>query len=272
MTVRNNLRPRTNSRLVQTPAPTFTPASKTPGAVDARALRSHLDPMPDIWGSTNELADVAASLREEVQLHLARKLGDAHIAFSDQDGWTGRSKEPGPPVDVLVVPPEGERRFAYVCTFGSSLRKLTDANPNGRMEFALAVPQKGDPKTDLASLNLAANTVRQFAKLVHIQDIRVKAGETVQFSKHPKPVFENAKQIAFAFMAPRLPDDGFSRLKLDEKDAITFWSPVPIYREELEAGAAHGPARRHSTPRHAGWPARCWRRGSCLPPVHGRRA
>jgi hypothetical protein len=199
--------------------------------------------MPDIWGQQSTLAETADKLREEVRLHLARKLGESHIAFSDQEGWAGRSKEPGPPVDVLVVPPEGERRFAYVCTFGSSLRKLTDSNPNGRMEFTLAVPQKGDPKADLAMLNLAANTVRQFAKLVHIQDIRVKAGETVQFARNPRPVFEGSKQIAFAFMAPRLPDEGFFRIRLAERDGITFWSPVPIYADELEAGVSHGVQR-----------------------------
>jgi hypothetical protein len=208
--------------------------------------------MQDIWGRQSELVDTTEGLRNEVQLHLARKLGESHIAFSDQDGWNGRSKEPGPPVDVLVVPPEGERRFAYVCTFGSSLRKRTDANPNGRMEFAIAVPQKGDPQADLQMLNLGANTVRQFAKLVHIQNIRVRPGETVQFSRNPKPVLEGSGQIAFAFMAPRLPDDGFSRLKLDDKDSIEFWSPVPIYRDELDAGAAHGPGRLADGLRKAG--------------------
>ncbi len=208
--------------------------------------------MQDIWSRQGDLAQTAGRLREEVQLHLARKLDDSHIAFSDQDGWAGRSKEPGPPVDVLVVPPEGERRFAYVCTFGSSLRKTSDANPNGRMEFALAVPQSGEAKSDLSKLNLAANTVRQFAKLVHIQDIRITAGETVQFARNPAPIFDGSKQIAFAFMPPRLPDEGFARLKLDDRDAITFWSPVPVYLDELEAGAAYGPHRLAQGLRKAG--------------------
>lgn len=199
--------------------------------------------MQDIWGRQGNLAQTADRLRDEVQLHLARKLGEAHVAFSDTEGWAGRSKEPGPPVDVLVVAPEGERRFAYVCTFGSSLRRKTDSNPNGRMEFTLAVPQTGEARSDLARLNLAANTVRQFAKLAHIQPIRVAAGETVQFARNPRPVFEGSKHIAFAFTAPRLPDEGFSRLKLGDGDVIAFWSPVPIYLEELEAGIAHGAPR-----------------------------
>lgn len=199
--------------------------------------------MQDIWGRQGNLAQTADRLREEVQLHLARKLGESHIAFSDAKGWAGRSKEPGPPVDVLVVPPEGERRFAYVCTFGSSLRRKSESNPNGRMEFALAVPQTGEARPDLARLNLAANTVRQFAKLVHLQPIRVAAGETVQFSRNPRPVIEGSKLIAFAFTEPRLPDEGFSRLRLGDGDVITFWSPVPIYLEEVEAGVAYGALR-----------------------------
>lgn len=196
--------------------------------------------MQNIWGRSSESALTGEDLREEVQLHLARHLGDSHIAFSDQDGWAGRSREPGPPVDVLVVPPEGERRFAYVCTFGSSLKKRVGDTDGGRMEFVLAVPQKGDAQADLAMLNLAANTVRQFAKLVHIQSIRVFAGETVQFSRNPRPILEGSNQIAFAFMRPRLPNEGFASMKLANGEQVHFWAPVPIDRFELEASGRHG--------------------------------
>ncbi len=199
--------------------------------------------MPDIWGQTSEKGHIGQELREEVQLHLARHLGDPHTAFSDNDGWAGRSREPGPSVDVMVVPPEGERRFAYVCTFGSCLKKGSALSPAGRMEFVLAVPQCGDAHADLGMLNLGANTVRQFAKLVHIQNIRVAAGQTVQFSRNPRPILERSKQVAFAFMPPRLPADGFTRLKVGQADAITFWAPIPITREELQAGAHHGAQR-----------------------------
>ena len=72
--------------------------------------------MQDIWGRRTETGHTGEEFREEVQLHLTRNLGEPHVAFSDQDGWAGKSKEPGPPVDVMVIPPEGERRFAYVCT------------------------------------------------------------------------------------------------------------------------------------------------------------
>jgi len=202
--------------------------------------------MQSIWGRRTETGHTGEEFRDEVQLHLIRHLGEPHVAFSDQDGWAGKSKEPGPPVDVMVIPPEGERRFAYVCTFGSGLKKGGDAMAAGgktRMEFVLATPQNGDPKADLAMLNLAANTVRQFAKLVHIQNVRVSPGETVQFSKSPKPVFDNTKQVAFAFIRPRLPADGFDRLRLGEGEAVDFWAPTPIYRDELEAAMAHGASK-----------------------------
>lgn len=202
--------------------------------------------MQDIWGSRTESGHSVAELRDELQLHLTRNLGEPHIAFSDNDGWAGKSREPGPPIDVLVVPPEGERRFAYVCSFGSGMKKGGDVVSPGnksRMEFALAVPQKGDAAADLAMLNLAANAVRQFAKLVHIQSVRVSPGETVQFAREPGPMFENSKQVAFAFIRPRLPADAFRRMRIGEGDNVDFWSPVPIYREELEAAAAHGAER-----------------------------
>jgi len=278
MTPRNNPRPHGSSPLVQHHPPTLSPASKKPGAVDARARSDHVVIMPDIWGRQTEKQDLPSDkLREDIQLHLTRKLDEPHIAFSDEAGWAGRTREPGPPVDVLVIPPEGERRFAYVCTFGSSLKKKPadaggrmefvlavpqrgdpsslkkkPADAGGRMEFVLAVPQRGDPQADLKLLNLAANTVRQFAKLVHIQNIRVAPGQTVQFTKNPKPVFEGANQVGFAFMAPRLPNDGFHKLRVSEGDSVTFWAPVPICREELDAGAMHGAERLAAGLEHAG--------------------
>ena len=81
----------------------------------------------------------------------------------------------------------------------ASLKKGGDAMAPGgksRIEFVLATPQKGEPKADLAMLNLAANTVRLFAKLIHMQNVRVNAGETVQFSKKPKPIFLIIKEQA----------------------------------------------------------------------------
>jgi len=199
--------------------------------------------MQKIWGRSSESALKGEDLRDEVQLHLARHLGEPHIAFSDNDGWAGNTREPGPPVDVLVVPPEGERRFAYVCTFGSSLKKRPGDPIGARIEFTLAVPQAGEAQADLAMLNLAANTVRQFAKLIHIQPIRVYAGETVQFSRNPRPILEGSKQIAFAFIEPRLPAPGFERLKLAGGESVLFWSPVPIDRDELDASSRYGAAR-----------------------------
>ncbi len=202
--------------------------------------------MQSIWGRRTETGHTGEEFREEVQLHLLRHLGEPHVAFSDQDGWAGKSREPGPPIDVMVIPPEGERRFAYVCTYGSSLKKGGDplsAGGKTRMEFVLATPQKGEPKADLAMLNLAANTVRQFAKLVHIQQVRVSPGQTIQFAANPKPVFEGSKQLAFAFMRPRLPADGFDRMRINDGEAVDFWAPVPIYKDELEAEGVHGPAK-----------------------------
>jgi hypothetical protein len=202
--------------------------------------------MQDIWGRRTETGLTGEEFREEVQLHLLRHIGEPHTAFSDQDGWAGKSKEPGPPIDVLVVPPEGERRFAYVSTFGCSLRKSGDSlSPDGkrRMEFVLAAPQTGDAKADLAMLNLVANTARQFAKLAHVQSVRVRPGETVQFSRKPKPMFDGSKQVAFAFMAPRLPAEGFAALKLNSGETVEFVAPMPIYREELDFGIRKGPAK-----------------------------
>jgi hypothetical protein len=187
------------------------------------------------------------SLRDTVQLHLLRNIGEAAAAFTDADAWSGKSKEAGPPVDVLVCPPEGERRFAYVSSFGCSMRTLqapayVENGRKRRTEFVMAAPQRGDEAADRQMLNMAANTVRQFAKLVHLQPITVELGETVAFSDDPTPVFENTDLVAFAFMAPRIPADGFARMTLRPDEAVDFIAPVPIRREELALARQKGPA------------------------------
>lgn len=199
--------------------------------------------MESIWTRQTDLGVSRDELREEVQLHLARHIGPTEPAFIDHDGWNGASSEAGPPVDVLVAPPMGERRFAYVTSFGASLKPVASPVVDGgplRVEFALAAPQSGDQAGDRAILNLAANTVRQFAKLVHLQPVRVDLGDTVAFSDDPKPVFEGSDQVAFVFMNPRLPADGFECLGLAGGERLRFVSPVPIYREELDAGHSRG--------------------------------
>lgn len=187
------------------------------------------------------------AMRDAVQLHLMRNIGEAASAFTDIDAWAGKSAEAGPPVDVLVAPPEGERRFAYVSSFGCSVRTLqapayVESGRRRRAEFVLAAPQRGDVAADRHMLNLAANTVRQFAKLVHLQPITVELGETVAFSDEPRPVFDGTDLVAFAFMSPRIPADGFARMGLKGGEAVDFIAPVPIRREELALAKEKGPA------------------------------
>lgn len=210
--------------------------------------------MPNIWGAPKETGLSGDELRDAVQLHLLRHLGESTAAFHDEAGWTGKSREPGPAIDVLVSPPSGERRFAYVVSCGAAVKSVP-ADPNAdpgaepgarRVEFVLAAPQRGDAKADKTMLNLAANLVRQFAKLVHVQPVRLAAGETVAFSTDPQPMFEGSQQVAFAFLEPRLPSPGFDAMKLALSGAgvgetVRFLAPVPIYRDELDLSRDAGP-------------------------------
>jgi hypothetical protein len=201
--------------------------------------------MPNIWGAPKQSGPTGDRLRDVLQLHLLRHLGEPQSAFHDEAGWSGNSREPGPPIDILIVPPEGERRFAYVVSCGCAIDPVT-ADPTvgraeRRVEFVLAAPQRGDDKADRNMLNLAANLVRQFAKLVHVQPVRMAAGETVAFAAEPQAVFEGSLQVAFAFLEPRLPSPGFEYMRLDGTETVHFLAPAPIYREELDLSRDQGP-------------------------------
>ncbi|WP_018997661.1 suppressor of fused domain protein [Hirschia maritima] len=203
----------------------------------------------DIWGPETDFGMSSDDMRDALDLHLARNIGEFQTVFTDDDGWAGNSSEDGPPIDVLVVPPEGERKFAYVCSFGCSFAPLPspqyrENNQVRRVEFVLAAQQKGDEEEDLKALNLAANTVRQFAKLVHINAVAVEEGETVMFSEKPRPVFEGAEFCGFGFVKPLLPGVGFDCMKVEEGDEnsfVHFISPVPLYKEEMEISSNQGP-------------------------------
>lgn len=203
----------------------------------------------DIWGPRTDFGLSPDEMREVVDSHLASHIGDYETAYSDEEGWAGHSNEDGPPIDVLVVPPEGERQFAYVATFGCAFRPLPsdaykDAGVKRRVEFVLAAQQRGDEDERLRSLNLAANTVRQFAKLVHLNGVTVEPGETVAFSSDPKPIYDEADFCAFAFLPPRLPGPGFERLtpaNAELGEPLRYIAPVPVHKEELEFGVEYGP-------------------------------
>ena len=76
------------------------------------------------WGSRTDFGLSSDEMREVVDIHLAQHIGDYETAFADDEGWAGESEEDGPPIDVLVVPPQGERQFAYVATFGCAFQSL----------------------------------------------------------------------------------------------------------------------------------------------------
>ncbi|MBB34509.1 MAG: hypothetical protein CME88_14220 [Hirschia sp.] len=200
------------------------------------------------WDPQSASGTSSDDMRAAVDTHLASHIGDHETAFCDEEGWAGHSREDGPPIDVLVVPPEGERLFAYVATFGCAFRPLPseayhDEGVERRVEFVLAAQQVGKEDPDLHSLNLAANTVRQFAKLVHLNGVTVEPGETVAFSDDPKPVYDDADFCAFAFIPPRLPGPGFEWLMPSNTalgEPVRYIAPIPIHKAELEYGVELG--------------------------------
>ncbi len=203
----------------------------------------------NIWGPETDFGMSSEDMRDALDLHLARNIGEFQTVFTDEDGWSGNSSEDGPPIDVLVVPPDGERKFAYVTSFGCSFAPLPSKQYSEqkivkRVEFVLAAQQNGNDEDDLKALNLAANTVRQFAKLVHINGVAVEEGETVMFSEKPQPVFEGADFCGFGFAKPLLPGVGFECMHSEEGDAnsyVHFVAPIPLYKEEMEISSEQGP-------------------------------
>lgn len=202
------------------------------------------------WDAENKIGMSSDDMRDAVDIHLSRHIGHYETAFTDEDGWAGESGEDGPPVDVLVVPPDGERKFAYVASFGCAFEPLPSEvysreGMKRRVEFVLAAQQYEDEEESRRSLNLAANTVRQFAKLVHMNGVTVEPGETVAFSDEPQPIFKGVDFCAFAFIAPRLPGPGFNQMKIADSqlgEPVHYIAPVPIHKSELDLSLEHGPA------------------------------
>ena len=214
-------------------------------AIDHPPAATQIWVMGNLSSTTPDSRLSVDEVRERVFAHLERHIGAAVTAYSDTEGWKGEGDEPGPAVDVLIAPPEGERRFAYVSSFGSCIRPLPapayrQEGVNKRVEFVLAAMQTGDETERLDSLNQAGDLVRKFAKLTHTQPVTVEPGETVAFGDAPAPLFPGSDLVAFAFMEPRLPSNGFGRMPLAHNEHVVFVSPVPITAEELDLARREG--------------------------------
>ncbi|MBI1339432.1 suppressor of fused domain protein [bacterium] len=202
--------------------------------------------MTSIWSLETDFELSGEEMLEAVQLHLERHMGEHQVAFFDADGWAGLSAEDGPPIDVLVVPPEGERRFAYVCSFGASLRSLDcdryiRSGERRRVEFVLAARQGGDAEVDARELATAANAVRRLAKIAHLESVVVEPGEVIEFGDWADPMFGSTGETACAFIRPRLPASGFEVMTTGGGARVDFLSAVPVTRAEQDFSRRHGP-------------------------------
>ena len=232
-------------------------ARRKQSAIDLAAPSNQNCGMGNLSSEQGRTGMSADEVRDIVSAHLERHIGEPVTAYSDVDAWRGEGREPGPPVDVLVTPPEGERRFAYLSSFGACLRPLPAPayqadGVRKRVEFVMAAIQAGEAEDRIQSLNRAGDLVRKFAKLVHTQPVTVEPGETVAFGDQPSPLFEGSDLVAFAFMEPRLPSERFGQMRLTRLDDVSFVALAPITREELELSHREGPSALSTALRQAG--------------------
>jgi hypothetical protein len=146
------------------------------------------------------------------------------------------------------VPPDGERRFAYVTTSGCAAHALpespyNDGGNTNRVEFVMAALQTGDREADVKSLEAVIHTVRRFAKMAHLSDVPVNANEAIIFQEDPQPIYKDADFRGIVFAQPLLPAPGFEYLQLEPNDPqsrMKFVAIIPAFLGEMEYSARKG--------------------------------
>lgn len=181
--------------------------------------------------------------RELVWGHLARTIGEPKTAFVDANGWSGESHAAGPPIDVICIPPQGDRRFLYLCTFGSCLHPLgapsyLKAGIARRVEFVTAIAQTPNETANRALLEQAVRHVRSWAKRVHVAALAVESGDVGALPDDVMKIMIG--EAGACFLAPRIGAAELAELPIGPNAAISFRAPVPVHASEIKYGQMKG--------------------------------
>ena len=186
--------------------------------------------------SEPEIVHGDADLIDAVSEHVDRHIG----TFDDV---LHELVSPDVHLDILHVPPSGDRRWHTLVTCGMSARPMHAPDPErAYAELTLALPP--DWKFEQSTWEDERNywpirLLKVLGRLPHEYDTWLGYGHTVPNEDPPVPYAPGTRMCGAILLPPLLPDEGFAVL---ERPAgpINFYGVIPLHPEEmkrkLEAG------------------------------------
>lgn len=175
-----------------------------------------------------------------VKAHIERHLGKVETVFHE----TASKKVH---LDVLVVPPSGERAHLTLVTCGMAARPMhipESADVPAYVELVLSLPPDWplDRTPNMVEPGLwPILWLKYVARLPHLHDTWIGRGHTVPNGDPPEPIAPDTPFCGVVVLSPVLTPPGFATLDVSDGRTVEFLALYPLYPEEialkLERGA-----------------------------------
>jgi hypothetical protein len=181
--------------------------------------------------------------REAIEAHVEKHLGKIENVFREVVA-DGTATEPVH-IDVLHVPPNETRPLHTLVTTGMSDRAM--AVPNGTnspryLELMMSLPRSwrfDKESQDDPRWSWPVRQLKVLARMPHINKTWLGWGHTVPNDEPPTPLAPNTKLCGAIIVPSLLVPEAFFELKI-AAHTITFFSVVPLYKEEMQLKVAQG--------------------------------
>lgn len=177
--------------------------------------------------------------RAAIQAHIAAHIGPPDMVYDELLSNLVH-------LDVHIVEPTSERPICTLVTSGMSnlpmaLPPGVDISPRAELLLCLS------PEWSLDTDSLADERrywplrwLKTLARLPHTYNTWLAPSHTVPNGEPPAPFAPDTYLCAMLVSSPMLFGDGVHHLRVGEDTSISFYSAVPLYKEELDLKLARG--------------------------------
>jgi hypothetical protein len=187
---------------------------------------------------------VAAGHSSAIVAHVERHLGPVRQVYADTLA-TARGLEP---IDVLHVAPSDERRYHTLITHGMSARAMNvpaGSDAPRYLELVATLPKSWSMPPAAVEDDASFWPVRQLQRLARWPDETqswLGWGQAVPNGDPPQPFSAETKLCGAIIVPSLMVPRKFYELVTNDR-AVTFFSMVPLYKEELDLRAQIGMER-----------------------------
>lgn len=172
-------------------------------------------------------------IQEHIEKHIGKVAGVFHEIVPDVVH-----------IDIMIVEPTEEKPYYSLITSGMSDKKMTlpyevDENSEEYLELMIVLP--GDWKLDFKNEKYywPIRVLKTLARFPHKYHTHLGFGHTMQNGDFEP--YTTDSQLCGSVLVPIFGEENESRkLKVNDNKTITFYSLLPLYKEEIEYSLING--------------------------------